>query len=107
MRQAVDVFDGYGSRQLLEQRLNAWLTEKPRDILGVHATELRLFIHWRPSLDNQPRSAVFVKLFKTLPNGTGPDAQFAEFFNEHPNALVVHRTGNDSFLFWFWHDETD
>jgi len=107
MKQAVEIFDGYGARQLLEKRLNEWLNAQPRTILGVQATSLRLFIHWRSTRLDTRDSPVFVKLFKTLPNGTSPAEQFAAFFNEHPRARVLHHAGNGSFLFWFCRDESD
>jgi len=107
MRQAVEIFDGYGSRHTLEKRLNDWLHAEERDILGVQATQLRLFIHWRPSTGSQRRDALFIRLFKTLPNGSDPAEQFATFFKEHPGVQIAHRAENDSFLFWFFRDGSD
>jgi hypothetical protein len=107
MKQAVATFDGYGSRSLLEKTLNEWLTVEPREVLGIQATDLRLFIHWRALPGHSRGRAVFVKLFKALPNGSSLAEQFASFFHEHPRARVLHRAANGSFLFWIWQDDTD
>lgn len=107
MKQSVTIFDGYGSRSRLERLLNEWLVAEPREVLGVQATSLRLFIHWRLLPGHSRGREVFVKLFKTLPNGTSPDEQFASFFHEHPRVRILYRAGNGSFLFWFWQDDID
>lgn len=104
MKQAVEIFDGYGGRERLEKLINAWLQAAPREVLGIQATSLRLFVHWREGVVDTRGDTMFMKLFKTLPNGSDPAKQFASFFQEHPNAVVVHRAGNGSFLFWYWRD---
>ena len=102
--QQVKIFDGYGHLPNLEGKINAWLNAEPRKILSVQATDLRLFIRWRPARDLQRRPAYF-KLFHTLENGLA-EAHFKEFFSEHPNIEVIFEAVNGSFIFWFWADET-
>jgi hypothetical protein len=104
--QQVAVFDGYGNRALMEERLNTWLLAEPRHILSMQATEARLFIRWRRNGSAHRHSPVYFKLFNTLSNGSTPEARFKEFFEQHPTANIVLETCNEFFLFWLWADET-
>lgn len=106
MKQAVEVFDGYGDRELLEENLNAWLRSEPRHVVSLQATESRIFIRWRTGNGNHRHAPPFFKIFSTMSNGGAPGHRFREFFDQHPNANVVAETCNDFFLVWLWVDET-
>ncbi len=103
--QKVKVFSGYGDTARLEGQINGWLLAEPRKVLSIQATDLRLFIRWQPGVDFHRHSPSFFSLFRTMANGQA-ETQFDAFFEEHPNAKIIFEAVNQSFIFWFWADET-
>jgi hypothetical protein len=97
--QQVKVFDGYGDLQRLEAKFNSWLDAEPRRVLSLMATDLRLFVRWRPARDVQRSGLARFKLFRTMDNGA-TEERFREFFLENPDTEIALEVCNQSFIIW-------
>ncbi len=101
--QQVEIFHLNGEREPLEVRLNEWLRQ-PRKVLGMTATDMRLFVRWRPAANHSRYAPVFIKVFPVL-GDINPNTRFELFFQQHPGANIIYEAANEAFLFWFWADE--